>query len=169
MIAVKANQKRLHQQIQHTTQHQPPSSLHVSSERTRDRVTQRIVSVFDDLTGIDPDWHGIRRLIRVERVGTRNGKPYHHLAFYISSLAASAYTFADGIRGHWRIENGLHWVKDVVLREDACSLDKGFAPVNLSLIRTIVINLFRRHGYSSIAKALRAVAHDLDQLFLLLQ
>ncbi len=159
----------MYQQIQHTTHHQAPNSIHVSSERSRDRVTQRTVSVFDDLTGIDADWHGIRRLIRVERIGTRHGKPYHHLAFYISSLAASAYTFAEGIRGHWCIENGLHWVKDVVLKEDACPLHNGYAPANLSLIRSIVINLFRRHGYSSIAKALRALAHDLDQIFLLLQ
>ncbi|MBW4672297.1 MAG: transposase [Cyanomargarita calcarea GSE-NOS-MK-12-04C] len=52
--------------------------------------------------------------MKVERIGTRAGKAYHQVAYYISSLVSSATDFAQGIRGHWGIENSLHWVKDVI-------------------------------------------------------
>ena len=57
---------------------------------------------------------GITSLIKVERSVTRGDKNYHHLAYYISSLSVSAEMFASKIRGHWLIENQLHWVKDVI-------------------------------------------------------
>jgi predicted transposase YbfD/YdcC len=82
-----------------------PTSRDRQIERTRDRVTQRTVSVFHDLIGIAPDWKGIKSLIKVERVGTRAGKKYHEIVCYISSLIRTAAEFADGIRGHWGIEN----------------------------------------------------------------
>jgi predicted transposase YbfD/YdcC len=63
----------------------------------------------------------------------------------------------------------LHWVKDVVLSEDKSPIRAGQACANLSIIRTIVINILRRHGYASVTKAQRLIAHDLDKIFLLLQ
>ncbi|NES25826.1 MAG: ISAs1 family transposase [Symploca sp. SIO3E6] len=77
------------------------------------------VSVFDDLRGISGEWVGLACLVKVERIGTRAGKPYQQLAYYISSKCLDAAQFAQGIRGHWGIENRLHWVKDVVLDEDS--------------------------------------------------
>ncbi|WP_407635903.1 hypothetical protein [Kamptonema formosum] len=47
----------------------------------------------------------------MERSGARGKKDYEHLTYYISSLSASAEIFASKIRGHWLIENQLHWVK----------------------------------------------------------
>ena len=71
-------------------------------------MTQRTVSVFHNLVGISPAWIGIKSLIQVKRVGTRAGKKYHEIVCYISSLLRTAAEFADGIRGHWGIENRLH-------------------------------------------------------------
>jgi hypothetical protein len=65
------------------------------------------VSVFHNLIGIPPGWSGIKSLIKVERVGTRSGKKYHEIICYISSLMQTAQEFAQGIRGHWGIENRL--------------------------------------------------------------
>lgn len=103
MIAAKANQRNLSRQIQHTTVHLRPTSRHIMSERTRNRVTTRTVEVFHDLTGISQQWIGLKSLIKVERIGTRAGKPYHQIAYLISSLVRSASDFADGIRGHWGV------------------------------------------------------------------
>ncbi|QLE48715.1 ISAs1 family transposase [Nostoc sp. C057] len=97
--------------------------------------TTRIVEVFHDSNGIDPAWTGIKSLIRVERIGTRKGNKYHEIVCYISSLIASAKEFALGIRGHWGIENCLHWVKDVVFKEDCSTIRLGNAPANLSIMR----------------------------------
>lgn len=80
---------------------------------------------------------------------------YRQVAFYISSLVNSAADFAKGIRGHWGIENRLHWVKDVIFDEDHSSIRMGNAPANLSVMRTIALNLLRRYGYSSITSGQR--------------
>ncbi|MHC5724128.1 MAG: ISAs1 family transposase [Nostoc sp.] len=120
--------------------------------------------VFDDLTGISQEWTGLKSLIKVERIGTRAGKPYQQVAYYISSLVKSAVDFAKGIRGHWGIENRLHWVKDVIFNEDHSTIRKGNAPANLSVLRTFALNILRRNGYSSITLAQRFTSNDIDKL-----
>ena len=85
------------------------------------------------------------------------------------SLATTARQFAEGIRGHWGIENRRPWVKDVVFGEDDCRLKLAHAPQNWGLIRTWAVNLFRLRGETSITQAQRRVAHDLGALFLLVQ
>jgi len=168
VIAVKSNQKRLYQQIQLTTEQVTPSSVDITTERRSDRLTTRTVSVFDDLSGINSEWIGLARLVKVERLGTRAGKPYHQIAYYISSLCVSAAKFAQGIRGHWGIENRLHWVKDVVFEEDRSRMRLGNAPANLSIIRSLAIAILRYHGYSSITTAVRMIGHNLERIFLLI-
>jgi predicted transposase YbfD/YdcC len=168
VIAVKGNQKRLYEQIKLNTQQITPISVDISTERRSDRVTTRTVSVFDDLTDISSEWVGLARLVKVERTGTRAGKPYEQIAYYISSLSLHAEQFAQGIRGHWGIENRLHWVKDVVLQEDSSRIRLGNAPANLSLIRSLAIAIFRYNGYSSITTAVRMIGHNLEQIFLLI-
>jgi predicted transposase YbfD/YdcC len=168
VVAVKANQKRLYAQIQLNTQQTTPISVDISTERRSDRLTTRTVSVFDDLSGINSEWVGLKRLVKVERIGTRAGKPYKQVAYYISSLRLHAAQFAQGIRAHWGIENRLHWVKDVVLEEDSSRIRLGNAPANLSIIRSLVIAVLRYNGYSSITTAVRMIGHNLEQIFLLL-
>ena len=177
MIAVKANQKRLYEQIQLTTEQATPLSFDITTEHRSDlrfaaalryRVTTRTVSVFDDLSGINSEWVGLARLVKVERTGTRAGKPYEQIAYYISSLNLNAAQFAQGIRGHWGIENRLHWVKDVVLEEDSSRIRQGHAPANLSIIRSLAIAILRYNGYSSITTAMRMIGHNLEQIFLLI-
>lgn len=165
MVAVKGNQTNLYQQIQSITQSTNPTSIAHSFESVRDRCTHRQVSVFEDLSGISPQWLGLKRLIKVERTGTRSDLPYHQVAYYISSLTFTAQEFAQGIRSHWGIENRLHWVKDVVFCEDSCRISQPLPAANLSIIRTIAINLLRRHGYTSLTSAIRLIAHNLDAIF----
>lgn len=169
VITVKANQKSLHQRLGIISRDCAPVSVYRQSEQGHQRQTQRIVEVFDCLAGIAQDWLGLRRFIRVQRQGTRHGKPYTQCSYYITSLATTAHQFAAGIQGHWGIENRLHWIKDVVFQEDDCPLKLAHAPQNWGLIRTWAVNLFRLHGESSITQAQRRVAHDLDALFLLIQ
>lgn len=168
-MAVKDNQLKLHSQIKQIATTEKPTSRNVKTEKTRDRKTTRTVEVFHNLKGIDPQWRGIKSLIKVERKGTRQGKKYQEIACYISSLVQTAQEFARGIRGHWAIENRLHWVKDVVLQEDNSRINKGNAPANLSIIRAIALNLLRRNGYNSITSSQRFLAHDLDKLLHLVE
>jgi hypothetical protein len=89
VIAVKGNQKNLHRQLRLNTENTPPASRYIATERTRNRVTTRTVQVFHDLTGISHEWIGLKSLIKVERTGTRGSKPYHQVAYYISSLVGT--------------------------------------------------------------------------------
>jgi hypothetical protein len=115
----------LYRQIRHNTENSKPTSRYITAEKTRNRVTTRTTEVFHDLTGISSEWVGLESLIKIERIGTRAGKPYHQVAYYISSKVCSATDFAKGIRGHWGIENRLHWVKDVIFDEDHSTIRMG--------------------------------------------
>lgn len=68
------------------------------------------------------------------------------------------------MRGHWAIENSLHWLKDVTFKEDESKIMKGSAPEVISTIKNIAINLFRVNGYKSIVGAIRMVANDIAKL-----
>ncbi len=162
MIGVKENQGHLYQQIRHNIEQSDPTSLDYTLERNRGRIEERAVFVYDDLRGIDPAWRGLKCLVEVKR-RRRQGQHFsQETAYYISSLAQQASDFNRGIRGHWHIENTLHWTKDVVFKEDASKIRSGNAPENLSLIKTWVMAIFRRKGHTSMAKAIRLVANDLQ-------
>ena len=169
VITVKGNQPKLFHQLQATCGENQPNERFTDVEKSRNRVTCRIVSVFDDISKIDSDWSGINRLVQVDRIGIRQGQAYQQTNYYLSSLTASAAHFAQIIRGHWGIENRLHWVKDVVFQEDTLPLKHHNAARNWSLLRNIVINLARQHGYNSLTKAERFLSHNIPQLFSLLQ
>jgi predicted transposase YbfD/YdcC len=115
------------------------------------------------------DWPDLEAVVSVHRFGTRRGKPYHEHMFYISSSLMEAQAFAQVIRGHWQVENGLHWVKDAVLKEDACTTRSGNAPQNLALLRSLTVTLFRLAGHYSIKNALRRFAHDVPAILHLLE
>ena len=63
--------------------------------------------------------------------------------YYISSLPNNAKQFGNAARGHWGIENGLHWILDVAFREDDRRIRMGHAPTNLGIIRHFALNLIK--------------------------
>ncbi len=126
------------------------------------------LKVFPANCALNSDWAKAQSLIEVQRRGTRAGEPFDATSYYLSSLSVEAVELALGIRGHRDLENGLHWVKDVVLKEDAAPFAHPTAATNWSIIRTIVLNLVRHWGYHSLSKAQRFLCHNLDQLFYLL-
>ena len=89
---------------------------------------------------------------------------YQRLSYYLCSLPPQSRRLADGIRGHWLIENSLHWVKDVIYEEDISPQKSGFAPRNLSLIKTWVLTLLRVHGFDSIKAAISEMSHNLGYI-----
>lgn len=169
MIAVKGNQPNLLESLKTQFEQNEPMSIDCQKEKTRDRYTQRTVSVLEVTDDLDPKWMGVQRFIRIERSGTRGDEPFEETIFYISSLALDAAGFAQQIRQHWHIENRLHWPKDVIFKEDEAPLCDGYAPANFAILRTIALNLFRHNGFSSITKGLRHLAHDVHRLFFFCQ
>lgn len=169
LIALKANQGKLFEAVQAHFEQSSALDVVTQVERTRDRLIERTISVLAPPAQIDPAWVGVQRVIKVERVGTRANLPFAETMFYLSSLNLQASEFAQRIRDHWQVENNLHWVKDFVLGEDKAPVCAGHALTNFAIIRTIAVNLFRLNGFASITKGIRAVAHDVHQLFSFLQ
>lgn len=89
--------------------------------------------------------------------------------FYISSCLMEATAVAEVIRGHWQVENGLHWVKDAIMKEDACTTRTGNAPQNLALLRSLTVTLYRLAGHHFIKNAIRRLAHDIPAILQLLE
>jgi predicted transposase YbfD/YdcC len=118
-----------------------------------------MASVFKVTNSFSSLWEHIQSYIKVERYGEREDKEYYHSAYYISSLVENAQTFAQRIRDHWKIENQLHWVKDVIFRKDTLPFKDFQAVSNLSILQTIALNLFRGLGFLSITQGQRWLNH----------
>ena len=163
LVSVKDNQPHLHIQLQAIAQVRPVLKGHQSEYRQRGRFEQRIVQVFS-AAGLEQS-PGAATVLRVERHSLRNGKAYEATSFYLSSMETHAQRWQQLIRGHWSIENRLHWPKDVLLKEDDSMNTEVNALLNASLFRTIVINILRLNGFQSPASALRALANQVDRIF----
>jgi predicted transposase YbfD/YdcC len=139
----------------------------MTKERGHGRLEIRVVDVYGCLENVASDWVGISSCVRVYREVATKKNMSTEIAYFISSLPATTkvHTFNEGIRGHWRIENGLHFVKDVTFKEDASRIRTKQAPENMSLIRNIALNIFRSHGYQNMAQAVRLVANDIGLLW----
>lgn len=113
-------------------------------------------------------WPGLERYISVRRWGERHGQGVDHTTYYITSEPKSAWWLAQRIRGHRRIENTLHWTKDVVLNEDACGLVDSQAAVNLALMRNLSFNLLVMAGYRSLSEGIGAMGERIGALWALI-
>jgi predicted transposase YbfD/YdcC len=169
LIAVKANQPNLYQELNTQFEQAIEIDADIQTDSSHGRQVQRSVSVLTPTEGIDPVWVGVQRIIQVERTGIRERTPFEEKVFYISSVTETAAEFAQRIRAHWHVENRLHWVKDVVLKEDESPLCGGSALINFGILRTIAMNVFRKEGFPSITKGIRSLAHDVHRLFFFLQ
>ena len=92
-----------------------------------------------------PAWEKLCSLGLVERVVEVGGKVTTERAYYLSSLSAEAQRFASAVRGHWGVENAVHWVLDVQMNEDRCRVCDRQAAQNLATLRVFCLNLLRRN------------------------
>lgn len=97
---------------------------------------------------IDPNqkWANLKSIGMVESVRSVNGKTTVETRYYISSLALDAELLGQSVRSHWGIENSLHWVLDVALKEDDCRIRKDNAPQNFAVLRHIAVNLLGKEN-----------------------
>ena len=104
------------------------------------------------------DWPGLGQVCCVERTRRHKGRETVERAYAITSLPperAAAARLLGIWRGHWGIENRLHWVRDVVFGEDQSQVRTGSAPQLLAALRNLVTGMLRLNGVKNIAAALR--------------
>jgi predicted transposase YbfD/YdcC len=166
VLQVKANQQKLLRKVKFIARVLPALSEHVTKEKNRGRLEIRKVSVHREC--LDLEYHGwddIKSIIKVERtVKHKSGKISNETAYFITNMQDDASIFNKGIRDHWKIENSLHYVKDVTFNEDRLKIRTGNGPQNMSLLRTLVINILRKKGFSSIKQAIRLLAGNIVQM-----
>lgn len=127
------------------------------------RIEQRTIEVALGLVGHRPadqflDWPHVQQAFRMTRRVTQAGRTRTEVAFAITDLAAGRLPLpaaASLWRGHWTIENRLHWVRDVTFDEDRSQVRCKAAPQAMAACRNAVIALLRLAGYPNIAAALR--------------
>jgi predicted transposase YbfD/YdcC len=149
ILAVKDNQKILHhgirdyfEGIEHGDIREIPEDVwETEEERKHGRVEKREVRIVTGLGWLEgkDDWKDLHTIIQYRSL--RNGVQTDR--YYISNADMSALDFYQSLRGHWSIENQLHWRLDVVFQEDASLVSKEHAPENLNILRKIALSLLR--------------------------
>jgi predicted transposase YbfD/YdcC len=139
LIAVKGNQPKLRQQFELACATTVPDAQVVSDDTSRGRVVERTTRVFAAPPTLAQTWIEAKSLVVVERMGTRPEGSFQTRSFYLTSLKLSAVEAEAAVRQHRDIENGWHWVRDVVLQEDAAPFCQTSCALNWSIVRSIAL------------------------------
>jgi predicted transposase YbfD/YdcC len=106
------------------------------------------------------DFPHVGQVFQLERIRQAKGEtPCKEVAFGVTSLSAAKAAperILELVRGHWSIENRLHWVRDVTFDEDRSQVRKGAAAQTMAALRNLAIGLLRLAGVKNIAAGLRA-------------
>jgi predicted transposase YbfD/YdcC len=138
-------------------------------ERDHGRIETRqyhVVSVPEDFVRHHAEWLGLRSLglvISERQVGEQ--EPTYEARFYISSLRPRVRRFAQAVRQHWGVENGLHWHMDLTFGEDASRIRRRHGAENFALLRRLALGLLKRHPAKK-SIACKRLAAALDTNFL---
>lgn len=172
-FAVKENQPTLLDDVRTVFAEPPlaepmPADLRSGSGYGRSEL--RLLRCSQALVGYT-DWPGLGYVCTVQRVVSCRGKTSYEQAYAVTSLTPARATAAQlqcWWRGHWGIENRLHWVRDETFGEDRCQVRTGQAPQALTAVRNTVIGVVRRAGHANVAAALRTYSHQPERAFALL-
>lgn len=151
VIATKDNQPTLHQEIAEHFEAKfeydhKKLDFHETIEAKDGCKISRRYYVCDDIEELDScdEFEGLSSIGMVETKREKEGKTSYETRYYILSFIASAVFFSDCARGHWGIENSLHWVLDVCFNEDASRIRKDNGAENMAIIRRVALNLLKK-------------------------
>lgn len=151
VIAVKENQKTLYEEVNlffqavasQTLPISLPSCETVDKEHGRLEVRTYLITDKIDFLSQAERWTGMQSIGCVTASRDVHGVTSQHTRYFISSLPPDPYLFAKAVRSHWGIENSLHWVMDVVFRDDECRIRKKHGPTNFVTLKHITHNMLK--------------------------
>ncbi|MGC8476264.1 MAG: ISAs1 family transposase [Acetobacteraceae bacterium] len=153
LLAVKANQPSLRAEIEACFTDALPGSVetHTAHGKGHGRVEQRTTRVMREVDWLAGERRfpgelrlpGVASIVRVEARVQRGEKTHTETRYYVSSATLTAEAAGRAVRGHWGIENRLHWVLDVTFNDDQSRLRKGFGAKNMAVVRHFALNLVR--------------------------
>ena len=124
------------------------------------RIETRVTTVIHDVEWLRKrhNWPSLNAIAIVESTRETKGKIERETRYYITSLVMLAHLLGPAIRSHWSIENSLHWVMNMVFRDDECRVRTNHAPANLTTIKHMACNLLRRPASKDSMRVRRKVA-----------
>lgn len=169
ILAVKDNQPTLHAELQDAFAQAPAPKLRSSRVATtwdkgHGREEQRMVQALpahEYLSAAQQAlWLGVLSVVMVTRAVwcQATGAQSTEVSYFLSSLPPNARRLGGAIRGHWSIENGLHWVLDVVFREDARRVYERTTAENVALLNRLALSLLRGDPSKDSMKVKRKLA-----------
>lgn len=158
LLAVKGNQRLLHRDVRACFARLPddPTLQRLRVTNTTEnsghgRVEKRVCDVLSGAFVVDQlrhksNWVSLNTIVRAvaSRTNKRTGTTTEHTRYYICSLKSpTAQRIQEAVRAHWGIENSLHWVLDMAMREDESRIRTDNAPANMAILRHIALNIIR--------------------------
>ena len=154
--------------MQQAHEEQSASSL----DKKHGRIERRTIRTTAALNDYRRDWPGLAQVVQIERRRLVRGVESVEVSYFITSLdreRADASQLLALIRSHWQIENGLHYVRDVTLGEDASRVRSGSSPEVMAALRNTVVHLLEQIPTKSKAAAMqRLAAHPAEAIQLIL-
>ncbi len=142
-------------------------SRHETVDGDHGRIETRSTTVIHDIAWLQErhDWPGLKGVVMVESTREIGDKIERETRFYITSLVLLASLLGPIVRSHWAVENSLHWVMDMVFRDDECRIRTEHAPANFTTLRHMAHNLIRKApGKDSLRLKRKVAAWDDDFL-----
>lgn len=155
VLAVKKNHKTLHEEVKTYLDaiidenfFANPCDTFETRDKGHDRIEIRRYWITEDvdwLSGVE-EWTDLVSIgvVESERHIMSTNTTTIERRYYITSIKADAKLFASAVRGHWGVENSLHWSLDVTFREDDSRIRVGFAAQNMAVVRHIALNLLKK-------------------------
>ena len=170
LLAVKGNQPTLEQAVHAAFERAGEAEfagcpVAAAVEDSHGRHEERYVTVLRNPAGLPAGWADVAAALMVGRERAVNGRNASTAHYYITSLRCSAKKLAGYVRGHWGVENGLHWCLDVSFGEDANRTRDRNAGANLGLVRRVAASLLKQDPGRGSIKAKRLTA-ALDEQYL---
>jgi len=180
ILALKGNQGSLREDVELFAVEQKANGFcdtkitrHETVDGDHGRIETRTYTVIHDVAWLQErhQWPGLQGVVMVESqreipgASPQTDKIERETRFYITSLLWIAAQLGPAIRGHWMVENGLHWVMDMNFRDDECRVRTDHAPANFTTIKHMALNLIRRApGKDSLRLRRKVAAWDDDFL-----
>ena len=156
VLAVKENQGHLYEDVkglfdaaQEVHFKDVPHAYDKTTDKDHGRMELRQCWTISDATLVDylrnrAGWCNLRTIVKVVTERRANGETTREVRYFISSLDGDAQRMLNAVRGHWGIENSLHWVLDIAFNEDHHRLRKDNGPANFAVLRHIALNLLKQ-------------------------
>ena len=170
LLAVKGNQETLHRAVREAMAPLAREGSHqatIEQSRGRTELREYHVTPAGEMVKQFPTWKGLNTLgVAIGYRRDSKGNESLEYRYYISSAALTEEQFAKAVRGHWGIENQLHWVLDVTMKEDACPIYRGDAAQILATVRHMALNMLRaeKGKTASIRRKQKIAAMNSDYL-----